>query len=174
MEVQTKGWGVVKPYDLVSKCNSDVNSLTLSLWQLLSNSTHIYWRNRWLPTSARCLLKTFNIHQHNVKWFQSYNWTTQQLWKATLIFPDTSRCSQIGWMQSNVLSGALRLLHWCSSMFWMLWNRIQEYPEECIVALNILKYQTIRRFKFRSDCKYWLHLQDKSGGPQTWSHTLRE
>jgi len=45
-------------------------------------------------------------HQQNVKWFGSHNWTTQQLWTASLILPDAPRCSEIGWGQSDELSGA--------------------------------------------------------------------
>jgi len=50
-------------------------------------------------------------HRHNVKWFGSHNRTTQQLWTATLIFPNALRCSLIGWMQRYVLWGTLRLLY---------------------------------------------------------------
>jgi hypothetical protein len=77
-------------------------------------------------------------HQQNIKWFGSHNWTTQQLWTATLILPDAPRCSQIGWVQSDELSGASRLLHRCTSIFWKLWNRIPEYTEECIVVFQML------------------------------------
>jgi len=78
------------------------------------------------------------LHQQNVKWFGSHNWTTQQLWMATLILPDAWWCSQIAWVWSNVLSDALKLLHQCSSLFLKLWNRIQGHPEECIVLFKIL------------------------------------
>jgi hypothetical protein len=113
-------------------------------------------------------------HQQNVIWFSSHNRTTQQLWTATLILPDAPRWSQIGWMQSDVLSGAPRLLYWCSWILWKLWNRIQAYPEECIVVLKMLPYQTIRRCKFRNYCEYWPCLQEYSGAPRTLIHTLRK
>jgi len=54
------------------------------------------------------------IHQQNVRWFGSHNWTTEQPWTAPLILLDAPRCSQIGWMPSDVLSGAPRLLHRCT------------------------------------------------------------
>ena len=117
------------------------------------------------------------VHQQNVKWFGSHNRTPQQLWTATLILPDAPRCSQIGWMQSDVLSGALRLLHRCSWILRKLWNRIQEYPEECIGVFKMLPNQSIRMCKFRSYWEYWEYwrrLQDYSGAPRTWRHTLRE
>jgi len=95
------------------------------------------------------------LHQHNVKWFGSHNQTTQQIWTATLILPDAPRCSQIGWMQRDVLSGAPRLLHRCSWVLQKLWNRIQEYPEECIVVFKMLPTQTIRMREFRSYWEYW-------------------
>jgi len=113
-------------------------------------------------------------HQQNVKRFGSHNRTTQQLWTATLILPDAPRCSQIGWMQSDVLSGAPRLLHRCSWILRKLRNRIQEYPEECIVVFKMLPNQTIRMCKFRSYWEYWPRLWEYSGAPRTWSHTLRE
>ena len=112
--------------------------------------------------------------RQNVKWFGSHNWTTQQLWTATLILPDTPRCSQIGWMQCDVLSNAPRLLRWCSSMLRKSWNRIQDYPEECIIALKILPNQTIRMCKFQSCWEYCPRLREYSGAHQTCSHTLWE
>jgi len=113
-------------------------------------------------------------HQQNVKSLGSYNWTTQQLWAATLILPTASRCFQIGWMQCYVLSGALRLLHWCSSMLQKLWNTIQEYPEQCIVEFKKLQNYTIRMYKFSSNWEEWPHPQDYSSEFWTWSHTPQE
>ena len=114
------------------------------------------------------------FHQQNVKWFGSHNRTTQQLWTATLNILDTPRWSQIGWMQSDVFSGAPRLLHQCSWILRMLWNRIQEYPEECIDDFKMLPNQTIRMCKFRSYWEYWPRFRRYSGAPRTWSHTLWE
>jgi hypothetical protein len=88
---------------------------------------------------------------------------------------DASRCSQIGWMQCNALSGAPRLLLWCSSMLWKLWNRIQKYPEECIVVFKMLQNQPIRMCKcwsFWEDWKYLPCLQDYSSAPRTRRQTL--
>ena len=101
--------------------------------------------------SALRLCKSI-LHQENVKWFGSHNRTTQQLWTATLILPDAPRCSKIGWMQSDLLTGAPRLLHRCSWIVQKLWNRIQEYPEEFTVVFKMLPNQTIKMCKFRS---YW-------------------
>jgi len=101
--------------------------------------------------ALNCKLFTFN-HQQKVKSFGRNNWTTQQLWTALLILPDAPRCSQIGRKQRNVLSGALRLPHRCSSMLRKLWNRIQEYHKECIAVCKMLPNQTIRMCKFQS---YW-------------------
>jgi hypothetical protein len=116
-------------------------------------------------------------HQQNVKWFGSYNWTTQQLWTATLILTEASRCSLIGWMQCDVISGDPRLYHQCFPMLRKLWNRIPESLEDCIVVFKMLQNQTIRKCKFWSYCKYWEywpHLQDYSGPPPTWRHALWE
>jgi len=118
-----------------------------------------------------------HIHQQNVKLFGSYNWTTQQLSTATLLLPDASRYSQICWVQCDVLWGAPRPHLWGSSMLKKLWNRIQEYPQECIVVFKMLQNQTTRMCKFRSHWEYWEywpHLQDYSGALRTWRHTLRE
>jgi len=41
----------------------------------------------------------------------------------------------------------------------MQWNRIQEYPEECIIVFKMLQYQTIKWHKFQSYWDYWLHTQ---------------
>jgi len=70
------------------------------------------------------------------------------------------------------LSGAPRLLHWCSSMFRKLGNIIQEYPEECMVVFEMLQNQTIRMCKVGSYWEYWLRLQDYSSASLTWSRTL--
>jgi len=121
-----------------------------------------------------CLQPDWSYHQHNVKWFGSHNWTTQQLWTAALILPDAPRCSQIGWVQSDELSGAPRLLHRCSSMFWKLWNRIQEYPKQCVIVFEMLQNQTIRMCKFQSYWEYWPRLQDNSSASRTWSHPLQQ
>jgi len=121
-----------------------------------------------------CTMWAETLHLQNVKWFGSHNWTTPQLWTATLILPDAPRCSQIGWVQSDVLSGALRLLHRCSWMLRELWNRIQEYPEQGIVAYKMLLNQTIRMCKFQRYWEYWHSLQDYSDASRTWSRTLPE
>jgi len=113
-------------------------------------------------------------NQQHVEWFGSHNWTMQQLWTATLILPDAPSCSQIGWMQSDVLSGAPRQPHCCSSMLRKLWNRIQEYHAGCIVVFKMLPNQTITMCTFPTYWEYWPHLQEYSGAPQSWSHTLRE
>ena len=136
-------------------------------------SSVINWRVCDVPSHSG-LLSPRALHQQNVKWFGSHNWTTQQLWTATLILPDAPRCSQIGGVQSDELSGAPRLLHQCSSMFWKLWNRIQEYPEECMVVFEMLHNQTIRMCKFRSYWEKWPRLQDHSGASRNWSRPLHE
>jgi hypothetical protein len=84
------------------------------------------------------------LHQQNVKWFGSHNWTSQQLWKATLVLPDAPRCSQIGWMQWDVPPSARNLIYLCSSMLRKMWNRIPKYPAQCIVVLKMLQNQNIR------------------------------
>jgi len=89
-------------------------------------------------------------HLQNEQWFVSYNWTSQQFWTAALIVPDTSRWCQTGWMQCDVLSGGPRLCPRSSSMLQKLWERIQEYFEECIVVFKMLQNQTFRICKFRS------------------------
>jgi len=127
-----------------------------------------------LTTSGQLWSNIIIMHPQIVKWFGGYIWTTLQLWTATLMLPDASRCSQIGWMQSDVLSAAPRQLPQCSSMLWKLWNRIQEYPEECIVVWKMLQNQTLRMCKFRSYWEYWLHLTNYSSAPWTWSHNLWE
>ena len=150
--------------------------MALNKWQC-SGFGRVAQQAQIIPTSeneAKILLLFSVLHQQNEKWFGSYNRTTQQLWTATLIFPDAPRCSQIGWMQRDVLTGALRLLHRCSWILWKLWNRIQEYPEECIVVFEMLPNETIRMCRFRSYSEYWPRLRDYSGAPRTWSHTLRE
>jgi len=114
------------------------------------------------------------ISEQNVKWFGSHNWTTQQLWTATLMLPDASRWSQMDGMESNVLSSATRLLHRCSWILQKLWNRIQEYPEECIVVFKMLLNQTIRMCKFQSYWEYWPHHRQYASALQSWSHTLWE
>ena len=112
-----------------------------------------------LPTlSAGMMIK----HKQQVKWFGSHNWTTQQLWIATLILPDPPWCSHIGWVESDELSGVLRLLHQCSSMCWKWWNRIQEDPEESMVLFEMLQNESIRLCRFRSYWEYWVRLQDNS------------
>jgi len=126
----------------------------------------------WAPSLFLKLGK--RRHQQNVKWFGSHNRTTQQLWTATLILPDAFRCSQIEWTQRDVLSGAPRLHHRCSWILRKMGNRIQEYPEECIVVFKMLRNQTIRMCKFWSYWEYWPRLQEYCGAPQTWSHTLWE
>jgi len=89
-------------------------------------------------------------HQHNTYGFGRYNWTIQQLWTTLPIFPDASRCFWIGWMQCNVLSYALRHLHWYHSKFQKMESTIEVYPEECIVVYNILQSQNVRMCKFQS------------------------
>jgi len=135
--------------------------------------------NHWLlmhmfriASTTQILIQICWMHQHNVKWFGSQNWTTQQLWTATLIIPDAPRCSKIGWMQSEVFPGVPWLLHQYSSLLRKLWNRIQEYSNQCIVDFKMLPNQTIRMCKFQSYWEYWLRLQEYSGAPRTWSHTL--
>jgi len=115
-----------------------------------------------------------SMHQQNVKWFGSHNRTTQKLPTATPILPDAPRCFHIGWMQSDVLSDALRLHHRCSWILRKLWNRIQEYPEECIVVFKMFQNQTIRMCKFPSYWEYWPHLREYTSAAWTLSHTLRE
>jgi hypothetical protein len=124
------------------------------------------------PRLSAIIFLTFP-HQHNVKWFGCHGWTTQQLWTATLIVPDFSKGSQIGWVQSDELSGAPRRLHQCSLMFWKLWSRTQQYPEECMVVFEMLQNQTIRICKFRSYWEYWPYLQDYSSASRTWSLNIR-
>ena len=114
------------------------------------------------------------LHQQNVECFGSHNWTTQPLWTATLILPDAPRHSQIGCMQSDVLPGAPRLLHQCTSMLRKLCNRIKQFPQECVVVPKMLQNQNIRMCKFQSNWEYWPCLKGDSCAPQTWSHTLRE
>ena len=102
-------------------------------------------------------------------------WKSQLNNSATLnSHTDPSRCSQIGWVQSDELSGAPKQLHRCSSMFQELWNRIQEYPEECMVVFEMLQSQTIRMCIFRSYQEYWPRLQDCIGASRTWSCTFWE
>ena len=130
-----------------------------------------------ITVAARLTGLLMSMHQQNVKWFGSHNRTTQQLWTATLILLDAPRCSHISWMQSDVLPGAPRLLHRCSWILRKLWNRIQEYPEDCIGVFKMLPNQSSRMCKFQSHWEYWENwprLQDYSGASRTWRHTLRE
>jgi len=99
---------------------SDGSDGARPLWQSHSGRTEMYFAD-----------------EQNVQWFGRHNWTTPQLWTAILMLPDAPRFSQIGWMQSDVLSGALWLLLWCSSILQRLWNRKQEYPEEFIVVFKM-------------------------------------
>jgi len=121
-----------------------------SFWDLCSYLQETLRAAETATQLCRRLWKHLRLHQQNVKWFGSHNQTTQQLWTATLILPDAPRCSQIGWIQSNVLPGALRLLHRWSWILRKLWNRIQEYSKECIVVLIMLPNQTIRMCKCQS------------------------
>jgi len=52
-------------------------------------------------------------------------------------------------MQGDVLSGALSLVNWCPSILQKLWNRIQEYPDECIVVFKMLPNQLLGGANFR-------------------------
>jgi len=181
-------WSTLTPMTLTSLLqqlwhahshNSDMLTLTTQTCSL-SQLWHAHSHNsdKLTPTTLTSSLPQTShsqlIHQQNVKRFGSYNWTTQQLWTAALICPDAPRCSQIGWVQSHEPSGALRLLHWCSSLFRKLWNRIQEYPEECIVVFETLENQTIGMCKLRSYGEYWPCLQHYSSASRTWSCTLPE
>jgi hypothetical protein len=116
----------------------------------------------------------YGRHKQIVQSFGSHHWTTQQLWTATLILPDAPRCSQIGWVPSDGLSDALRLLHEDSSMYSKLWNRLPEYSEEWMVAFEMLQNHAMRMSKFPSYWEYWPHLQDNSSAFQTWSRPLRK
>ena len=113
-------------------------------------------------------------HQHNANSFGSHNLTIQQPWTTSPILPAAPRCFWIGWMQSDVLSCALRHLHLCSSMLWKLWSRIEVYSEECIVVYKILQNQNVRMCKFWSYWKYWTHLLDYCCSPRTCQSAKNE
>ena len=127
-----------------------------------------------LPSSAGCQSLCDWLHQQNIQWFGSHNWTTQQLWTTRQILPAAPRCTQKGWVQSDVLSGAPRLRHLCSCILRKLWNRIQEHSEECSVVFQMLQNETIKMCKFWSYWECWPHPQRCSGAPWTWIHTLSE
>ena len=80
--------GVPQPIQSMVRCPPSHLRSTILAWQILLNV--------WLPT---CSLH----HQQNVKWFRSHNSTTQQVWTATPILPESPRSSRTGWMQNNML-----------------------------------------------------------------------
>jgi hypothetical protein len=93
---------------------------------------------------------TCQVHQQNVKWFGSHNWTAQQLWTATLILRDAPRCSQIGWAQCDELSGVPRLLHRCSSIFWELWTEYKSILNNVWLSSKCYKIKLLEYANFRA------------------------